>query len=84
MRLGPWDIRIDRMTRFGNPYMITPDQPRDLVIELYRKYFLERLERDPEFKVAVERLRGSRLGCWCKPLACHGDVIVRYLEASTE
>jgi hypothetical protein len=25
-------------------------------------------------------LKGKRLGCFCKPLACHGDVIKEYIE----
>ena len=30
----------------------------------------------------LEQLRGKVLGCWCKPNACHGDVLVRLLEKS--
>jgi len=30
-------------------------------------------------KPPLEPLRGKRLGCWCKPLPCHGDVIVELL-----
>lgn len=29
---------------------------------------------------ALPELKG-RLGCWCKPEACHGDVLVELLEA---
>ena len=28
----------------------------------------------------IERLRGHRLACWCKPLPCHGDVLVKILN----
>lgn len=28
----------------------------------------------------LPRLAGKRLGCYCKPLACHGDVLVALLE----
>jgi hypothetical protein len=28
---------------------------------------------------SIEPLRGKTLGCWCKPLPCHGDVIVELL-----
>ena len=27
----------------------------------------------------LEELRGKVLGCWCKPEACHGDVLVELL-----
>lgn len=26
------------------------------------------------------KLRGKTLGCFCKPAACHGDIIVRVVE----
>jgi hypothetical protein len=25
-------------------------------------------------------LKGKTLGCWCKPEACHGDVLVEFIE----
>ena len=36
----------------------------------------ERLPLDP--------LRGKRLGCYCAPAKCHGDVLVELLERRTE
>ena len=65
---------------FGNPFAIGRDGGREKVIELYREYFLNRLEIDPEFARRIKELRGKRLGCFCKPEACHGDVIAEYLE----
>ena len=29
---------------------------------------------------ALPELQGKTLGCWCKPKACHGDVLVRLIE----
>ena len=26
-------------------------------------------------------LKGKTLGCWCKPLACHGDVLAEIADA---
>ena len=31
---------------------------------------------------AIGELEGKVLGCWCKPLGCHGDVLVEVLECS--
>lgn len=25
-------------------------------------------------------LEGKNLGCWCKPEACHGDILVELIE----
>ena len=44
--------------------------------------FHERLETDEEFRKAVEDLHGKTLACYCKTDACHGDVIIEYLQQS--
>ena len=75
-----FDIYIGRPSLFGNPFSIGKHGDRVEVIEKYRVYFLERVARDEQFRSAVESLRGKVLACWCRPLACHGDVIVEYLE----
>jgi len=49
-------------------------------LECYRTYFYSRLDNDPMFKCMIEELRGKRLGCFCKPDPCHGDIIVEYLD----
>lgn len=73
------DVYIGRPSMWGNPYVIGPDGTRSQVIKKYRAWFHSMLEH-PEFKQKVELLRGRTLGCYCKPLSCHGDVIVEYLE----
>lgn len=77
-----YDALIDRRTVFGNPYQIGADGDRELVLSKFRTYFNRRLT-DPTFRDKVLSLKGKVLGCWCKPLACHGDVIVEYLEHET-
>lgn len=49
-------------------------------LECFRRYFYTRLKYDMMFRAMVEQLRGKRLGCFCKPDPCHGDIIVEYLE----
>lgn len=63
-------------SRWSNPYRITPDQPRAVVISLYRDY----LNRRPELLADVGQLRGKRLACWCFPAECHGDVLAALAE----
>lgn len=74
-----FDVYIGRGSRFGNPFCIGRDGDRDLVIKKYRGWFTKKLE-DPQFKEAVLALKGKRLGCYCKPLPCHGDIIAKYLD----
>lgn len=74
------DTYIGRGSPFGNPFMIGQDGDRDEVIRKYRIHFQQKLQLDKKFKGQVEDLRGKTLGCHCAPLACHGDVIVEYLD----
>lgn len=65
----------------GNPYRIERDVTRAAAIALFRDVFLRRVDADPAFAVAViQRCRGKRLGCYCLPLACHGDVIAEWCD----
>lgn len=73
------DVRVDRASIFGNPFT---DGPRESKIDRYRAYFQKRVEDDPLFRAAVLQLRGRRLGCWCSPKRCHGEIIVAWLEAN--
>jgi len=69
---------------FGNPFPLRPGQSRGATIEKYKRYFYDRLERDPEFKARVQGLRGKKLACFCAPSACHGNVIAEYLDGNRD
>lgn len=77
-----FDIYIGRGSIWGNPFAIGhgdgPD--REEVIKKYQEYFEKKLSEDTSFKKGVLGLRGMRLACFCKPEACHGDVIAAYLD----
>jgi len=89
IRRKEYDVYIGRAGNthdgyFGNPFIIGRHGDRAKVIELYREHFLDRLKIDEEFAKRIEGLKGKRLGCFCKPDACHGDVIVEYLEKNED
>ena len=72
-----YDVHIGRGTKFGNDYRIGQDGTRADVIAKHKKDFYN----NPELQEAVwVKLRGKRIGCSCKPLACHGDTYVDYIE----
>lgn len=73
-------IYIGRPSPFGNPYVIGQDGDRDEVLRLFRAYFYGRLDLDAVWKEKVEALKGRTLSCFCKPQACHGDIIAEYLD----
>jgi hypothetical protein len=60
----------------GNPFVIGRDGTREEVIEKFRLY----ANREPSIRAMLPSLRGKRLGCVCKPKACHGDVYVEMIE----
>lgn len=75
------DVRyIGRGSIYGNPFKIGEDGTREEVIEKYKAYLYDRISWDGHFKERVESLRGCVLGCFCKPQACHGDVIKEFLD----
>lgn len=76
-RKAPDVVRIDRLTKWGNPFKIGKDGTREEVIEKYRAYIQTR----PDLLAAIPSLKGKRLMCWCAPLACHGDILAELANA---
>jgi hypothetical protein len=77
----PYDVYIGRPTIYGNPFTIGKDGTRDDVVEKYKTFFIEKILNDNDFKNKILTLKGKRLGCFCKPLKCHGDIICEYLNS---
>jgi hypothetical protein len=71
----------------GNPHPIgrcdicQAEHTRIECIAAFKKDFLKAIESNEEFRKQVLSLRGKRLGCYCKPEECHGDVIREYIES---
>jgi ribonuclease HI len=91
MRVEEFDVYIGRAGKghdgyFGNPHPIGYcsickfSHDRAGCIAAFKKDFLERVARDAEYRQRVLKLKGKRLGCFCKPAACHGDVYVEWLS----
>ncbi len=60
-------------SQWHNPFK---DGSREKPINDYRKYILSR----PDLLDSLPELKGKRLGCWCKPKVCHGDVLVELIR----
>ena len=85
LRREALDVYIGRAGKgqdgyFGNPYPLHRG-PREAVLVRYRAYFNNRITTDAEFRARVLDLRGKRLGCFCKPRECHGDVIAEWVDS---
>lgn len=74
---------IGRGSEWGNPYSMFDgtDDGVDSRQEVIRKYAYD-FERGllKRGKSDALRLAGKRLGCFCKPAECHGDVLAEYLN----
>lgn len=76
-----FDTYIGRGTLWGNPYAIGSDGDREEVIRKFAYDFNKGFLRGgEEFNDKLKLLRGHTLGCHCKPFACHGDILARYLN----
>ena len=83
-RMEPFDVYIGRPSEWGNPFSHVGGtkaeyyvKDRETAIRLFKEAAVATLLSNPNW---LEPLRNKRLGCWCKPLACHGDVIVELLD----
>lgn len=71
---------------FHNPFKSTdyphsdPAIQRVYVVVAFAQYFYTKIQEEPDFQKKVLALRGKKLGCWCKPKLCHGDVIAHYVD----
>jgi len=71
-------VYIGRGSKWGNPYVIGQDGDRATVIAKYEAH----LRRRPDLLRVLDELRGKDLVCFCAPLACHGDLLLRLANAT--
>ena len=64
---------------WGNPFVIGKDGNREEVIDKYEDYIMSD-EMWPTVQANLHTLRGKNLVCYCKPLACHGDVLIKLVD----
>jgi hypothetical protein len=78
-----YDVYIGRPTQWGNPFSHKAGTKaqfrvatREEAVESYREW----IKTQPKLLADLESLRGKRLACWCKPKACHGDILREMLD----
>jgi Schitoviridae RNA polymerase len=65
-------------TKWGNPYAkYLKRLGRDKVVTMYKEYVMSKPE---SLKLISSELKGKTLGCWCKPLPCHGDILAEIAD----
>jgi hypothetical protein len=90
-RMPPNTVKVDRTTRWGNPYKVRPAETAGGVtipaietvaqaVELYRGHLEACLKMNPDY---LAPLRGKNLACWCRiGDPCHGDVLIACVLAT--
>jgi hypothetical protein len=76
LRTESYDVYIGRGSKWGNPFVIGKDGTREEVLDKYSAMIMSH----PTLRQELPELIGKRLGCYCKPLACHGDFLVQLIE----
>jgi len=65
---------------WANPYKIGKNGTREDVLNQYELYIRNKLQNQPDLKEELMKLKNKKLGCWCFPEPCHGDVLIRILH----
>ena len=67
-------VYIGRGSPWGNDFHIGRDGTRDEVCDKYEAFLMN----NPNLQAKAKRaLRGHNLICFCSPLRCHGDSLLR-------
>lgn len=79
----PYDVYCGRPGKghegpLGNP--LGHLKTRGAAIEAFRVWFLDKVTNDAEYRALVLACKDKVLGCFCKPRACHCDVIAAWLN----
>ena len=72
-RHASFDVYIGRGSKWGNPYCIGLDGDRDEVIRKYEVW----IRGQKHLMDSLHELDGKILGCFCFPLPCHGNVLIK-------
>lgn len=70
-------VRIDRGTKYGNPFILPHDGDRDYVCDCFRDQYLP---NKPSILKDAPLLQGKVLICYCYPERCHGDSLIEMLD----
>ncbi|CAF3659285.1 unnamed protein product [Rotaria socialis] len=73
-----YDAYIGRPSIWGNPFVIGRDGDKADRIRKYRAWIMSQPELLARAKI---ELRGRTIACWCKPEACHGDILAEIADA---
>ena len=75
---GP--LRVDRKTKWGNPFSIGKDGSRAEIIAKYRRNLWREIKTGQISIAELASLAGRDLVCHCVPHACHAEVLLQAIQ----
>lgn len=96
-RMPPNTVKVDRSTKWGNPFKVGEDGTAADCVDFYRVLLARGVflttKADPELQIksravvesCLGELRGKNLACWCrKDKPCHADVLLELANREGE
>lgn len=86
-----FDVYVGRGSKWGNPFSVNAEKSKfdikscknlDECLSNYGDHLWEMIKDGRVTKEELQSLNGKRLGCFCKPKPCHGDIIKSAVEWS--
>lgn len=78
-----YDVYVGRPSKWGNPYSHKKGTQAKYLVktreEAIQKYE-EWIRGQTELLEQLDELEDKIISCWCSPLSCHGDVLVKLIE----
>lgn len=75
--------KTGKLSKWGNPYSHKEGtlakyktNTRQESIDKYEEYLLG----NEELMNSLHELKHKKIGCWCKPKTCHGDILKKYVD----
>lgn len=75
MKLNPPPpyVYVGRPSCWGNPYSTPDNGTRSEVLAKYETWIKGR----KDLMARLPELKGKNLACWCSPLPCHADILIK-------
>ena len=81
-RMPPDTVKVDRATRWGNPFVAESPAQIPAAVAQYREWIVQPAQA-ALLAAARNVLRGKHLACWCGlDGPCHADVLLELVNAS--
>ena len=73
MFMGNWELE---KSIWGNPFKVTNEITNEMACKKYEEYLLN----NSELMDKLYLLKGKKLACWCSPLPCHTEIIIKIMK----